>query len=72
MSAVNISVIIFCLITKMLVNLSAKIQALEKHNKTDHKDIQIHTEKFDREPMSPLHYKNREEQPKVYNQPTLI
>ena len=73
MSTVNIiSFIIFVLSLKQLVNLSVKIQALEKLNKTDHRAIQIQTEKFKGEPILALHYKNREEQPKVFTQPTLI
>ena len=44
MSIVNIiSFIIFILLPKKLVNLSAKIQALEKPNKIDHRDIQNQT-----------------------------
>ena len=40
-SIVNIiSFIIFVLSLKKLVNLSAKIQSLEKPNKIDHRDIQ--------------------------------
>ena len=35
----NISFIIFVLPLKRKVNLSAKIQALEKPNETDHRDI---------------------------------
>ena len=42
--------------------MSAKIQALEKLIKTDHRDIQIQTEEFKGEPMPALHYKVREEQ----------
>ena len=66
MSVVIISFIIFVLSLKQLVNLSAKIQALEKPSKADHRDIQIQTEEFNGEPISALHYKNREEQPKVF------
>ena len=51
-----------------LFGLTAKIQTLEKLSKTDHRDIQ--TEEFNGEPISALHY--REEQPKVFKQPTLI
>ena len=40
------------------------IQALEKLNKIDHRNIQTQTEK--------LHYKVREEQPKGFKQRTLI
>ena len=40
--------------------MCAKIQALEKVNKTDHRDIQIQTEEFKGEPISALHYKVRE------------
>ena len=73
MSIVNIiNLIIFVLSLKKLVNLSAKEQALEKSNKTDQRDIHIRTEEFNAEPISELHYKNREEQPKVFRQPTLI
>ena len=62
MSIVNIiSFIIFVLSLKKLVNLSAKIQALEKLNKTDHRDIHIQTEELNGELISALHYKNREE-----------
>ena len=42
----------------MVVNLSAKTQALEKLNKTHHRDIQIQTEEFNREPTSAFRYKN--------------
>ena len=52
--------------------MSAKIQALEKLIKTDHRDIQIQIEEFKGEPISALHYKVREEQPKVFKKPTLI
>ena len=48
------------------------IQALGKPNKTNHRDIQIQTKEFYGEPISALHYKNREEQPKVSRQQTLI
>ena len=58
MSIVNIKIIIFMVSFKKLVNLSARIQALEKSNKTDHRDIQIQTEEFNGEPISALHYKN--------------
>ena len=46
--------------------MSAKIQALEKLIKTDHRDIQIQTEEFKGEPILALHYKVREEQPKDF------
>ena len=60
MSIVNIiSIIIFVLSLKMLINLSAKIQALEKLNKSDNRDTQIHTEEFNGEPISALHYKDK-------------
>ena len=52
--------------------MSAKIRALKKLNKTDHKDIQTKTEEFNREPISALHYKIREDQPKVFKQPTSL
>ena len=45
---------------KKLLNLSAKIQDLEKLSKTDHRDTQIQTEEFNGEPVSVLHCKNRE------------
>ena len=47
-----------------MIYLSAKVQALEKLNKTDHRDVQIQTEEFNREPISELYYKNRDEQSK--------
>lgn len=52
--------------------MSAKMQALEKLIKTDHKVIWIQTDEFKKEPISVLHYKVREEQPKVFRKPTLI
>lgn len=52
--------------------MSAKIQDLEKLIKIDHRDIQTQTEEFKGEPTSPVHYKIREEQPKVIKQPTLF
>ena len=52
--------------------MDAKIQTLEKLNKTDHRDIQMKTVEFKGEPISVLHYKVRKEQPKVFKQPTLI
>ena len=48
--------------------MSAKIQALEKLNKTDHRDTQFQTEEFKGEPIPALHYKVREKQPKVFKQ----
>ena len=51
----------FCIFTKKLINMSAKIQVLEKLNKTDHRDIQIQTEEFKGKPISVLHYKVRKE-----------
>ena len=72
MSIINIiSIIIFVLSLKKLVNLSAKMQALETLNKTDHRDTQIQTEECNGEPISALYYKNREEQSKVFKQLTL-
>ena len=47
-----------------MIHLSAKVQALEKLNKTDHRDVQIQKEEFNREPISELYYKNRDEQSK--------
>ena len=64
--------VILGLSLKKFFGLTAKIQALEKHNKTDHRYIQIQSEEFNGEPISALHYKVREEQPKVFKQPTLI
>ena len=55
-----------------VVNLSTKNQTVEKFNEIDYRDIQIQTEEFNEEPISALHYKNREEQNKVFVQPTLI
>ena len=52
--------------------MSIKIQPLEKLIKTDHRDIQIQTEKFKREPISAFYSKVRGEQPKVFKQQTLI
>ena len=46
MPIINYQFYHFCFITKKLVNMSAKIQNLEKPNKTDHRDIQFQTEKF--------------------------
>ena len=39
--------------------MSAKVHTLEKHNKTDHRDIQLQTEEISVEPISALHYKDR-------------
>ncbi|ERE68271.1 GRB2-associated-binding protein 2 [Cricetulus griseus] len=39
-----------------LVDMSAKIQALEKLIKADHRDIQTQTEEFNGKPNSALHY----------------
>ena len=69
MSAVNIN-IIFVLSLKKLVNLSAKIQSLEKPNKTDQRNTQFQTEELNGEPISVSRFKVREEQPKVVKQPT--
>ena len=52
--------------------MNAKIQVLEKHYKTDCVDIQIQTEEFNGECISALHYKVREEQLKIFKQPTSI
>lgn len=54
----------------MLFGMSAKIQALKKFNKTDHRDIWISTEEFKGEQILALHYKVREEQSKIFKQPT--
>lgn len=52
-SIVNIiSVFIFVVLMKKLVNLSAKIVSLATPNKTDQRDIQIQKEEFNREPIS--------------------
>ena len=73
MSITNIiSFIIFVFSLKKLFNLSAKIQAWEKPNRTDHRDSQIQTEEFNGEPISVLHCKHRKEQLNVFKQPTLI
>ena len=67
-----IILIILGLSLKKLVDTSAMIQALEELIKTDHRGIQIHTEASKGELISALHYyKVREEQPKVFKQPTL-
>lgn len=61
LSIVNvISFIIFVLSLKMLVNLSLKIHALEKPNKTHHRGTQIQTEDFNGDLITVLHSKNRE------------
>lgn len=52
--------------------MTAKIQALEKLKKRDYRDMLMQTEEFYEEPISSLHYKFREEQPKVFKQPVLI
>ena len=52
--------------------MSAKIQALEKLNKTDHRHIQIQTEIFKGGLISALPYKVREKQTKDSKQPILI
>ena len=59
--------IILGLSLKKLFGMTNKIQALEKLNKTDHRDIQIQTKEFNGEPISALHYKVREEQTKFLN-----
>ena len=64
--------IILGLSLKKLFDLTAKIQTLEKLNKTDHRDIQINPEEFNGEPISVLHSMVREEQTQVFKQPTLI
>lgn len=52
-SIVNIiSIFIFVVLMKKLVNLSAKIVSLATPNKTDQRDIQIQKEEFNREPIS--------------------
>ena len=61
-----VGLIVLDLSFKKLVDMSAKIQALEKLIKTDHRDIQIQTEEFNGESISALHYKVREEQPNVF------
>ena len=52
--------------------MSAKIQALEKLIKTDHRDIQIQPEIFKGGLISALPYKVREKQTKDFKQPILI
>ena len=52
--------------------MSVMIKALVKLIKTDQRDIYIQTEKFKGEPISALHYKVREEQPKIFKQPSSI
>ena len=47
-------------------------ETLEKCNKTNHREIQVQTEEFNRETILAWHYKAREEQPKVFKQRTLI
>ena len=61
-----IILIILGLSLKKLVDMSAKIQALEKHIKTDHRDTQVQREEFNEEPISALYFKVREEQPKRF------
>lgn len=51
---------------KMLFCLTAKIQALQKLNKTDDTDIQIQTGEFNEKSISALHYQVREEQNKLF------
>lgn len=60
-----ISIIILVVSLKQLVNLS------EKLNKTNHRNIKIHTEEFSGESISVSYFKNREEQSRIFNQPTL-
>lgn len=55
-----IILVILGLSLKKLVDMNAKIQALERLTKTDQRDIQIHTEKFKGEQISSWHYKARE------------
>ena len=49
-----------------------RYRPFKKRHKIDRRDIQIQTEEFNEGLISALHYKNREEQPKVFRQPTLI
>lgn len=65
-SVVNtISFISVVLPLKKLFNLSAKMQTLEKSNKTDDREIHTQTEELNGEPISVLHCKIREEQLRV-------
>ena len=50
-----VGLIILGLSFNRLVDMSAKIQTLEKLIKTDHRDTQIQTEEFKGEPVSALH-----------------
>lgn len=59
-----ISLIIFMVVLiilglsfKKLVEISVKIQALEKLSKTNHRNIQIQTDGYKGEPISVLHFK---------------
>ena len=52
--------------------MSDKIQSSEKLTETDQRDTRIQAEEFNRQPISALHYKVREEWSKVFNQPILI
>lgn len=54
---------------KMLFGLTAKIYALEKFNKTYHRDSQIQIEEFNKEPILALHYKERNNLRSPNNQP---
>lgn len=51
--------------------MSSKIQAFEKHNKADDRDIQIQREEYEEKPISALHYNIREEQPKAFQTASL-
>ena len=60
--SINVILLIIILIIlglplKKLVDMSPKIQTLEKLINADHSDIQIQTEEFKGEPMSVFHYK---------------
>lgn len=48
------------------------MQVLEKHIKTNNRDIQIQTEEFKGEPTLPLHYEVKEELSKVIKKSALI
>lgn len=67
-----IHLIILVLALKKLVDMSVKIQILEKLFKTHYRDIYIQTEEFKGELISASYYKVREAHYKVFKQPNLF
>lgn len=55
-----------------MADVSAKIQAVEKLIETHHRDIQLQTKTFKREPIIALDNKFNKELLKIFKQPTFI